>query len=184
MPRVREGKDVKTQSGDEVLEILEQLQIPIEGDDDLQLVCELLAGAMTEAERLTAERTKATAELRKKLDELQAPYREPLENQQAIVEAAKRAVVARVLADERAQDTAIAARQPVPEPRKLPAGLTIKRVAFVEQVDVKALDDRFLTAVADIDGILAAHAAGEAVEGATIDTKTTASLNRKNAATK
>lgn len=173
---------MKTQSNEEILETLELLELGVEGDDDLQAAADLLGDAMTELERLTVERTKATADKRKEIDDLCAPYKEPLENQQAIVEAAKAAIVKRLLDDEKVADAAIAARQPVPEPRKLPKGLVVKRTAHIAQCDVDALADRFLTAVPDVDGILAAHAAGEKVEGVTIDTATAVQLNRKNAA--
>lgn len=173
---------MKTQPNEEVLEILELLEAPVEGDGDLQATADLLAAAMTEHERLTKERAAATAALRKQLDEECAPYKEPLELQQAVIDAAKAAIIARILADEKAADAAIAAKVSVPEPRKLPKGLVVRRTAVVSDVDLDALDDRFLTAVADVDGILAAHASGEAVVGVKIETNTAVSLNRKSAA--
>lgn len=167
----------------EVLETLEMLEgLTPADDDELQAVADALADAMTALEKRTEARTKATADLRKQLDEACEPFKEDLENQAAIIEAAKAAIVRRIQADEKAQDAAIAARSAVPEPRKLPRGVQVKCTRVVVEANAEELDDRFLCVAVDTDAILAADAAGEKdLAGVTIDTKITASLNRKNA---
>lgn len=164
---------------DDTLEILEALEDLTPGEDELPEVARMLADAMTELERVTEARKKATADLRKQLDAALAPFKEPLENQQAVIDAAKAALVRRVMADEAAADKAIAARSEVPAPRTFPKGVQITRTASVASADCEALEDRFLSVVADVDAILAAVAAGEEVEGAKIETKVAVSLNRK-----
>jgi hypothetical protein len=176
---------MKTQPTEETLELLEMLEGTTPADDaELQAVADAIAEGMTELERLTAERTKATADLRKALDAACAPFKEHLENQAAIIEAAKAAIVRRIKADEEASDAAIAARSAVPAPRKLPAGVQVKRTRVVVDADMDALDDRFLQTTVDVDAVLAADAAGETITGAKLDTIFAASLNRKNAGLK
>lgn len=163
----------------EVQELTEHLRtLKIEDADDMAMAVDALRDGMDARDEVTADVTKATADLKRQLDTAAAPFKAPAEAAGALVEAAKAAIVRRLEAEEQARLAAVKARTVVPEPLPRVKGLTVKQQLQLVSADVEKLPDEYLSVIADTDGILAAVEAGAELDGVETRLDTAVSYRR------
>jgi hypothetical protein len=155
---------------------LDTLEISTQAD--LVLAVSVLETAMDECDSLAAAKNEATAELRKRLTETLAPFKAAGEATEALVRAAKSAIVRHYETHELRAKAAIARRLAVPAPLARPKGLTVTRQLQLVSADPCILADEYLTAVPDTDAILAAVESGATVAGAETKIATSVSYRR------
>jgi hypothetical protein len=163
-------------------EALELTKLLADTSNDVSIddACATLAEAMTARENIEAVRKKVTADLRVKLELLEAPLKAEALFYGELIDVAKLRLAATYEAHNEAVAAAIAARQPVPPAPPVPKGLTVKTEVLIEIADPEALGTDYLKAVPDMDVIGAAIAQGNAVEGVTTREEISVILNRKN----
>lgn len=166
----------------ELIELTEHLEtFEIETQQDLELAVSALQTGMDECDLIAEAKNGATAMLRKALTDALAPFKEPSEITEALVAAAKAAIVRHYESHELRTKAAIASRTAVPPPLERPKRLTVRRQLQLVSADPAALADEYLTVVPDSDAILAAVETGVQVAGAETRILTSVSYRRDKA---